>query len=123
MEKITHDEFRARLSAQGMEREHSAFICPMCGTGQSMALLRGAGVPEDKLDTQIGFSCVGRWNNAGPATREGKPANTDKPGCDWTLGGLFRLHQLEVEHAGKSHPMFVIASKEQAEALRAQVSE
>lgn len=121
MEKITHDEFRARLSAQGMEREHSAFICPMCGTVQSMALLRSAGVPEAKVDTQIGFSCVGRWNDAGPA-RDGKPANADKPGCNWTLGGLFRLHQLEVEHEGKSHPMFVIASKEQAEALRAQVS-
>lgn len=118
MRTIKVDQFHEELKAQGTSaREHAALKCPVCGTVQSMALLRQQGCPDDKIETQIGFSCVGRWNGAGPAERDGTPASGDKPGCDWTLGGLFRIHKLEVEMDGKMHPVFEPATADEAQTL------
>lgn len=117
MRQMRIEEFHAALREQGVSgREHAALICPVCGTVQSMASLLANGVPEAKVETQIGFSCVGRWTNAGPATRKGKP-QAGKVGCDWTLGGLFRLHKLEVVDGDKVHPCFEIATADQAQEL------
>jgi len=115
MRKITLDEFRSELKSQGQAREDAAFVCPMCGTVQSAKSLiaAGAGKNFEEVETQLGYSCVGRWLGA-PAPRkkpDGKP-------CNWTLGGLFCLHALEVTGPdGKDHPFFEIASIEQAERL------
>ena len=80
----------------------------------SMASLAKAGVEIDKTERYVGFSCIGRFTNAGPHKR-GTPAGK---GCDWTLGGLFTLHNLEVvDDAGKAHPVFDIATAEEAQAL------
>lgn len=117
-EKISFEEWNKRLDAQGQKLAHLAFKCPICGTVQSMTSLRKAGVPDDKLDTYLGFSCEGRWTNAGPWDSK-KPERAAIRGCDWTLGGLFRLHKLEIEKDGETHPMFEIASVEEAAALRA----
>lgn len=117
MQRISHLEFRELLKQQGVPREHLAFTCPICNTHQSFALLLREGCPEEKLETQLGFSCVGRWNNAGPFVQNG-PA---KVGCNWTLGGLFQLHQMEVELDGKVHRTFAPASPEQAKDLMAKV--
>lgn len=123
MKTIGQGLLMAELDGQSVsDRAHYAFICPVCRTVQSMALLRREGVPEDQVETQIAFSCVGRWNGAGPA-RALSPA-PGKIGCDWTLGGLFKLHVLEVvDEAGKVHPMFDIASPEEAQALEREISQ
>jgi len=117
-ERLTFDEWRARLDAQGQPREHLAFVCPICCTVQSMASLRAAGVPEQKVESQLGFSCEGRWTNAGPWPTEPSFERKAHRGCDWTLGGLFRLHRLEVERDGHTYPFFEIATAEQAAQLR-----
>jgi len=120
-ERLTFEQWQARTAAQGQPREHLAFMCPICGTVQSMASLRAAGVPEDKIETQIGFSCEGRWTNAGPFPSKPTAKRKTHRGCNWTLGGLFRLHRLEVERDGQTHPFFEIATTEQAAQLRAEM--
>lgn len=111
MRTLQVSELHAELKAQAVPREHLAFICPVCGTVQSAADLikAGAGKDFDAVEKYLGFSCVGRW--AGPFHEKSVPGQ----GCDWTLGGLFRIHRLEViNDYGKPCPMFEIASPEQA---------
>tara|TARA_B100000929_G_scaffold182552_2_gene144542 strand:- start:61 stop:426 length:366 start_codon:yes stop_codon:yes gene_type:complete len=115
MKVLSLEEFHEELKSQAISSpDHSAVKCPVCGTVQSKALLRDQGCPDDKIEGQIGFSCVGRWNNAGPHKKD---ASSDKPGCDWTLGGLFNVHTLEVEKDGVRHPMFEVATPEEAQQL------
>lgn len=115
IEKLTLPEFRARLKAQGVTKEHLAFKCPMCGFVQSAQTFICAGAGEDfsAVEKYTGFSCVGRFMGAGPSRKEpdGKP-------CDWSLGALFKLHKMEVEvEDGSYWPVFEIASPAEAQAL------
>lgn len=126
METITVEEFRARLKAQGVANQnHAALTCPICGTVQSMASLVRAGATPEQAERSIGFSCEGRYSNSGewPSDKnKGAKAKARRKlrGCNWTLGGLFKIHQLEVEtEDGEKHPRFVIASPEEAKALEA----
>lgn len=116
VETISLNSFREALRAQGVSsRDHYAFKCPMCGTVQSIRSLRAVGVDASEAEKQIGFSCIGRQTGAGSPrkTPDGRP-------CNWTLGGLFRLHKLEVtDDDGKAYPYFEIASPEEAQALEA----
>jgi len=116
VERIDIPTFHARLKAQGVSsREDIALVCPMCGTVQSARDLieAGAGATFEDVEPYIGFSCVGRFTGAGPATDSEKRRN----GCDWTLGGFFQLHELEViDDDGKAHPRFRVATPEQAQA-------
>lgn len=104
-------------------REHVAFKCVICGTIQSMASLIRAGATPDEAEKLIGFSCEGRLTDAGPWPNRSQrgaihTARRKVRGCDWTLGGLFRIHKLEVINAeGKKQPSFEIATKEEAQAL------
>lgn len=115
MKTMTLDEYRAQIKAQGLEApEDFAFKCPRCGTVQSARDLIAAGAGEDfeEVEKYLGFSCVGRWTGAGSPRKEpdGKP-------CNWTLGGLFALHNLEVETPdGEKHPRFEVATPEEAQA-------
>lgn len=112
-EKITLAEFHSRLDAQGVALEDKAFVCPACKTVQSARDLikAGAGQTFEDVNAFLGFSCFGRFTSAGSARKEpdGKP-------CNWTLGGLFQIHELEVETEEGVAPMFVIATPEQAQA-------
>ncbi len=113
MRQLTLEQFHEALKAQGVKsHEDLAFICPMCGTVQSGRdlIAAGAGVDFDAVEKYVGFSCVGRWTNAGPPRKphDGRP-------CNWTLGGLFQVHRLEVlTPDGKAHPRFEPATPEQA---------
>lgn len=115
--RITVDELHAELRAQGVPREHVAFVCPMCETVQSIATLiaAGAGVNAVDVERYVGFSCVGRF------TGQPGPSKAQKgKGCDWTLGGLFGLHTLEVETPdGQVHPSFAPATPAEAQELMA----
>jgi hypothetical protein len=114
MRTITHKQFLDELSAQGVQPRDFAFRCVVCGTIQSPQSFLNAGVPEDLIMGQIGFSCVGRWTKVGPH----KPGTAPGKGCDWTLGGLFRFHKLEVvTEDGKTTPVFEIATPAEAAKL------
>ena len=116
---IPLEDFHAALTAQGVDhRMDLAFICPMCGTVQSGRdfIAAGAGETFDEIERHLGFSCVGRWTEA-DAPRKVPDGNP----CNWTLGGLFKLHRLEVITAdGQHHPSFEPATPEQAQAHAAQ---
>jgi hypothetical protein len=118
MNRMTLDEFRAALKAQGVaSHEHFAFVCPMCSTIQSSRdlIAAGAGADFDAVEKYLGFSCVGRFTDARSPrkTPDGKP-------CNWSLGGLFRTHKLEVVTPdGEHHPRFELATPEQAQAHEA----
>jgi hypothetical protein len=115
MNVMTLAQFREALKAQGVKsHEHFAFVCPMCATIQSSRdlIAAGAGADFDAVEKYLGFACVGRFTDAGsPRNKpDGKP-------CNWSLGGLFRLHKLEVEtEDGERHPRFELATPEQAQA-------
>ncbi len=117
MRTVTIPEFHQELKAQPVTaREDLAFTCPICGTVQSARSLiaAGAGADMDAVEKYLGFSCVGRWTDAGPH----KPKSPAGNGCDWTLGGLFSLHKLEVvTDDGRHQPSFEPATPEQAAAL------
>ena len=96
METMTLEEFKTAIKSQGKKRiEDVTFRCPSCKTLQSAQDLidAGAGKTMDDVEKYLAFSCVGRWDK--------------NKGCDWTLGGLFQIHELEVVTPdGKHHPRF-----------------
>jgi hypothetical protein len=113
MKTMTLEEFHQAFKAQGVKREDYAMICPMCGTVQSARDLinAGAGPDFDSVETLLGFSCAGRFTGAGAPERDSGNL------CNWTLGGLFHTHKLEViTPDGKHHPRFEPATPEQAQA-------
>lgn len=115
MKTMTIEEYHAALKAQGTkDRAELVMICPMCSSPQTgNDLIRaGAGKTFEDVEKYLGFSCVGRWTGAaGPREKpDGEP-------CNWTLGGLFRTHKLEViTPDGEKHPRFEAATPEQAQA-------
>lgn len=126
MERISVEELHARMKAQGISaREHIAFKCPICSTVQSMASLILAGAKPDKVESFIGFSCEGQFSGAGewPADKDRSAKARQRRqvrGCNWTLGGLFKLHKLEVVMPdGGTQMSFHLASPEEAKALEA----
>jgi hypothetical protein len=119
MRTITVDEFKAEVKAQGVRsHEHVASRCVMCGTIQSGRDLieAGAGKDFDEIEKYLGFSCVGRWTDAGPHKKGNPPGR----GCDWTLGGLFTFADLAVVTPdGEKHLRFELATPEEAQAHQA----
>ena len=114
MRTITLAQFHAEMKAQGVKRiEDVAFVCPCCKTVQSATNLIAAraGSSMDEVEKYLGFSCVGRFTGAKSPRKE-----PDGNPCNWTLGGLFALHELEVvTEDGKHHPRFELATPEQAQ--------
>src|SRR5262245_22038411 len=127
-EKITWDEAKQRIGAQGVtSHRHYAFKCPICETVQSMTSLVKAGAEKETVDKYIGFSCEGRFSNVGPWPAEKdrtQKANARRKirGCNWTLGGLLQLHKLEVKDESGDHPHFEIATPEEAQALEREMA-
>jgi hypothetical protein len=116
MRTMTLSEFHAALKAQGVSSSlYCAFRCPMCGTLQCAAdlIAAGAGVDFDAVERFLGFSCIGRFTGAGSPRKE-----RDRKPCNWTLGGLFSVHNLEVVTPdSQRHPRFELATPEEAQAL------
>lgn len=113
MTTLTLEEYHATLKAQLVPTEHLAMRCPLCGTIQSAAdlIAAGAGKTFDEVETYLGFSCVGRWTHRKPPPKK----KGTQIGCDWTLGGLLRIHELAViTPDGKSHPRFALCTPEEA---------
>ena len=94
--QITHEDWLAKGEQLfGKTRHHWRFVCPQCGTVQCEQDLFDAGVDEEESMKYLAFSCIGRFNE-------------QKTGCDWTLGGLFSIHTLEVtfKDDDKVRPVF-----------------
>jgi hypothetical protein len=68
-----------------------AFRCPACGAAQTPAQFVALGLTEDQALSRVYGSCLGRLRGA-------------TQGCDWTLGGLFQIHTLEVGDAAPATP-------------------
>lgn len=95
--RITIKQLHSRLKAQGVAKEHMAFVCPNCGLVQSafdFIMTKRAGNTFEEVGKFLGFSCVHRFRPAGA-------------GCDFSLGGLLAIHTLEVITGdGIAHPRF-----------------
>lgn len=93
---VTLDEYLSMIKSQNVPMINATFQCPHCKTLQSTQDLINAGAgktPED-IDHYIGFSCIGRFDKS--------------KGCDWTLGGLFQIHELEIIFPdGETAPRFI----------------
>ncbi len=73
------------------------FVCPQCRTVQTGNDLVevGAGSDAEEVNAYLGFSCLGRWDV--------------ERGCNWTLGGFFPTHKLELiadDDESKKRPCF-----------------
>ena len=97
METLKSSEFRELCKQHWPDIMSVEFICPSCKkvqTGNDLISV-GAGKDLEEVNGYLGFSCLGRWNK-------------DR-GCDWTLGGLFHIHELEIisdEDETKKRPCF-----------------
>jgi len=81
----------------GPDPKEWRFRCPACRGVQSIAqvLRDNRSFVMDDVKGWIYYSCSGRYT---------------KSGCDWTLGGLMRIHRLEVvEPDGSVVPVFEFA--------------
>jgi hypothetical protein len=109
--KITRDEWLARgKQLFGEDFKQWKFVCPVCSTPQSINDLLAAGVKNEVVANYIGFSCIGRFTEAKAHKKNDPPG----AGCDWTLGGFFSIHKVEVtDDQGKVHPVFEFATREE----------
>ena len=112
--KITVSQFHEELKAIGGDPVNWQFVCPACGTKQSAQSFYDAGFKkgEGEVNKYLGFSCIGRFTGQGDAGISAK--NRGEPwdkGCNWTLGGLFQIHTLEILTPDNvAHPHFEIAT-------------
>ena len=80
LRRISHAKFLEELTTKyTTDKNKWAFKCPSCGNVQTI---------QDFIDikenpTNVNFSCIGRY--------------TEGRGCNWTLGGLLKIHSLEIE--------------------------
>ena len=95
--RITRDEWLAEGTSRfGPKGRDWKFKCVRCGNVQSAHDFLALGMPIEEIPKFVFFSCIGRW--------------TKERGCDWTLGGLFQIHTLEViDEKGEIVPVFEFA--------------
>jgi hypothetical protein len=92
-QQMSLDEWIAEGTRRfGEDKSQWKFKCAHCGHIQ-----RAQDFKEIEMDPSgyVYFSCIGRWKQ--------------DVGCDWTLGGLFQIHTLEVLQDGKVTPVFEFA--------------
>lgn len=83
--RYTLAEWRAEAGLRfGPDPRDWRFRCVSCGHVQSIASILEHTPDRDRelVGNQVAFSCEGRWVKG--------------VGCDWTLGGLFTIHKVEV---------------------------
>ena len=97
MERMTREEWLAKGKRLfGPDWKTWELVCPVCKTPQTAKqLMETSGYGDEKVQAILGFSCVGRFNGAGEFNKDRKEK---KFGCNWTLGGLLRLHTLELTY-------------------------
>lgn len=111
---VTIKEFHALCKEQAGSTLDTVVICPACKTLQCGHDFIAAGVERERVARVLGFNCVGRYTGAQSARKvpDGQP-------CNWTLGGLFQIHTMEViDEEGVKHPHFELASVQAAKEYR-----
>lgn len=94
MREITLEEWLSEgKDFFGENSKQWKFKCCKCGGVQCMQDFIDAGV--EAPDEKVHFSCIGRFVKG--------------RGCDWTLGGLLRMHTTEVVIEEKKVPVFEYA--------------
>jgi len=103
MNTYTEKEWKAEgIKRFGKDVKKWKFVCPFCKTIQTPQDLLDAGVKKEDLDGFIGFSCIGRFTDG-------------KKGCDWTLGGLFSIHEsIIICNDNRNRPIFEFADGDEA---------
>lgn len=91
----------------GKDPKRWRFRCPQCKHEQSGAEVLERNPKLVDVSGWIAFSCEGR--------------KTEGVGCDWTLGGLFQIHELEWFEGGRYHASFMPAH-DRAETLIAEAA-
>jgi len=91
---MTLEEFKKEARRRfGDDSVNWEFVCPRCKTVQTAKQWRDLGIAQETIQKQLGYSCIGR--------------HIKGRGCDWTLGGLLQIHELEIiDEDGKHHPHF-----------------
>lgn len=94
---MTLEEWRAEAKIRfGDNSRLWAFKCARCGGIQTVQDFIDSGSTEKEAHSRAHFSCIGR--------------QVKGRGCDWSLGGLFRIHTLEVKTPeGELVPVFEFA--------------
>lgn len=90
------DWFKKANELFGPDQKLWKFKCPQCGGIQTLNDFIEARVTEP--GNKFYFSCIGRWVKG--------------RGCDWTLGGLFQIHKIEVLVEGRNIPVFEFSEPE-----------
>lgn len=94
METMTLEQWREKaVSLFGKDPLDWKFKCVRCGHVQKGRDFKR--LVENPMDFAF-FSCIGRWK--------------EDVGCDWTLGGLLQIHEVEVvTEKGEKVPSFEFA--------------
>lgn len=98
LRKVEHNEWvKVATSLYGDKATAWRFRCVACGHVQSVDNIRAIRPSLDLGDWRgwIHFSCIGR--------------RIDGVGCDWSLGGLFKIHTVQVAFEGEPMPTFEFA--------------
>ena len=91
---IPYEDWIADLKSKfGEDPKKWTFKCPSCGGTQNAQLFIDNKVEEP--ENKVYFSCIGRYVKG--------------MGCDWTLGGLFKIHKISVLKDGQVFPVFETA--------------
>lgn len=94
--RLARDEWLERgEKLYGQDMRAWKFRCVACGHVQSHELAVARKPDIGDTSSWIAFACEGRHNS--------------KVGCDWTLGGLFQIHELEVVDGVRIVPCFEFA--------------
>lgn len=92
------EEAERRFGPNGRDIQ---FRCVSCGEVQTAGQFVELGFTPDEAMNRVSISCIGRW--------------AKDRGCDWTLGGLFQFHELEVvTEDGRHVPCFEFATPDNA---------
>lgn len=93
---IEYDKWISELKEKfGDDSKSWSFKCPSCGNNQTIQMFI-----DNKIESpekNVYYNCIGRYVTG--------------IGCDWTLGGLFKIHKLSVLKDGNVFPVFEIGDK------------
>lgn len=106
VEIVTHKEWLAKadeLFGKDSAGKDWRFVCVNCGNVQSATSMveHNPELDIEDLANSVYFSCEGRL--------------TEGRGCNWSLGGLFRIHKREVVTEDREHiPVFLFDGEQEA---------
>lgn len=118
LDRLTTEEWLAKgKKLFGKDPKGWKFKCPCCGHIQTIAdfiELRELGLWSGDAQTAY-FSCIGRYDTRIPVMKKGGLLDKGNGSpCDYTLGGLIRLHKtVVVDGEGEENPVFEFATTEE----------